>query len=904
MLDVSKYPAHLETDLVLRDGTTVHVRPARPEDQPRVVEFLRSLSEESRLYRFFAALGDAALAEEARRMCDVDYEGRMALVATAGPEERVVAHGMYALRAPGRAEVAVVVADPYQGRGLGTLLLGQLAEIAAAKGIEVFEAEVLPENHRMVRVLRDLGFPAEVRAGAGELLVTFPTRFTPEAVERFEQRERIAAANALSAILRPKGVAVVGASRDRQSIPGQLFWNLLRYGFSGAVYPVNPQARVVQGVQSYPSVEAIPETVDLAVIAVPAEHVAEVARQCARKGVRALVVISAGFAEAGPEGARRQEELLRVCRASGMRLVGPNCMGVVNTHPEVRLLATFAPHPPPRGHVGFMSQSGGLGLAVFEYAARVGLGLSSFVSVGNKADISGNDLLQYWEEDPDTRVILLYLESFGNPRKFARIARRVARRKPILATKSGRSPAGARAVASHTGALVAGSDAVVDALFSQAGVIRTDTLEEMFDVAMLLAHQPPPRGRNVAILTNVGGPGILCADACEGQGLRVPPLSEIAQKRLRDLLPPHAAVTNPVDMTAAARPEHYREALRILGEESEIHALIAIFIPPATIPASEVAQAVREGAAEVWGRKPVLAVFMTPGGIPREPRDGEIPFPVYEFPERAAIALARAARYGEWLGRPVPGPPELSGIRREEAVGEVAWALAEGGGWLDPERTRRVLSCYGLPILDQRVATTPEEAGELAETFGGEVALKAVAPDLVHKSEVGGVRLGLRGREAVRTAAEEMRARLQKSGILLRGFLVQPMAPPGVEMIVGVVHDPTFGPVVACGAGGVLTELLRDVAVRLVPITEQDAQEMLSQLRMAPLLHGYRGMPPRDTQALVDILIRVGALADDLPEVAELDLNPVLVHESGATIVDARLRVAPYERIPRITRRR
>jgi predicted CoA-binding protein/GNAT superfamily N-acetyltransferase len=303
MLGISKYPAHLETDLVLRDGTTVHVRPARPEDQPRVVEFLRSLSEESRLYRFFAALGDAALAEGARRMCDVDYEGRMALVATAGPEERVVAHGMYALRAPGRAEVAVVVADPYQGRGLGTLLLGQLAEIAAAKGIEVFEAEVLPENHRMVRVLRDLGFPAEVRAGAGELLVTFPTRFTPEAVERFEQRERIAAANALSAILRPKGVAVVGASRDRQSIPGQLFWNLLRYGFSGAVYPVNPQARVVQGVQSYPSVEAIPETVDLAVIAAPAEHVAEVARQCARKGVRALVVISAGFAEAGPEGA-------------------------------------------------------------------------------------------------------------------------------------------------------------------------------------------------------------------------------------------------------------------------------------------------------------------------------------------------------------------------------------------------------------------------------------------------------------------------------------------------------------------------------------------------------------------------------------------------------------------------
>ncbi len=904
MRAAAKYPAYLETDLVLRDGTTVHVRPVRPEDEPRVLAFLRSLSEESRVYRFFAALGEEALAEEARRMCDVDYEGRMALVATAGPEERVVAHGMYTLRGPGRAEVAVVVADAYQGKGLGTLLLGQLAEIAAVRGIEMFEAEVLPENHRMIRVLRDLGFPVEVRAGRGELEVTFPTRFTPEAVERFEQRERIAAANALRAILQPRSVAVIGASRDRESIPGRLFWNLLAYGFTGTVYPVNPRTPVVQGVPSYPSVEAIPEAVDLAVVVVPAEHVVDVAQQCARKGVRALVVISSGFAEAGAEGARRQAELLRICRESGMRLVGPNCMGVVNTHPEVRLLATFAPKGPPRGHVGFMSQSGGLGLAIMEYAAQVGLGLSSFVSVGNKADISGNDLLQYWEEDPDTHVILLYLESFGNPRKFARIARRVSRRKPIVAAKSGRSSAGGRAVASHTGALVAGADAVVDALFAQAGVIRTDTLEEMFDVAVLLAHQPPPQGRNVAILTNVGGPGILCADACEGQGLRVCELPQATQRRLRAVLPPHAAVSNPVDMTAAARPEHYREAMRILGEEPELHALIVIFSPPVAIPASEVARAIREGAAQVRDAKPVLVVFMTAEQIPETFVQGEPRLPVYPFPERAAIALARAARYGEWRNRPIPSYSPPAGIRREEAMAEVARALAEGKGWLDPDQVRRVLAFYGLPVLDQHVVATPQEAAEIAEAMGGEVALKAVAPGLIHKSEVGGVRLGLRGREAVQGAAEEMQARLARAGISLKGFLLQPMAPPGIEMIVGVVHDPTFGPVVACGAGGVLVELLRDVSIRLVPVTEQDAQEMLAQLRIAPLLHGYRGMPARDVRALVNILVRVGALADDLPEIAELDLNPVLVHESGATIVDARIRVAPYERIPRITRRR
>ncbi|MDR7476461.1 MAG: GNAT family N-acetyltransferase, partial [Armatimonadota bacterium] len=502
-----------EAEVVLRDGTAVRVRTARPQDEDALVAFYRGLSEQSLVYRFFTRISNAALVDQVRRLL---YNPRAVhLVATFGDPPRVVAHGLYAAADSDRAEVAFAVADEFQGRGVGTLLLGQLAEVAARQGIRLFEASVLPTNHRMLEVFRESGFPVEVHAEPGELRVTFPTELTEDALRRFERREQLAAQAALRPFFHPRGVAVVGASRRRGTIGGEIFHNLLQYGFEGPVYPVNPHAEVVQSVVSYPTVEAIPGPVDLAVVVVPAEQVVEVAWQCARKGVRALVVISAGFAEAGEEGRARQEELLRVCRATGMRLIGPNCMGIVNTDPGVRLNATFAPVLPPPGRVGFLSQSGALGLAVMEYANQLGLGLSTFVSVGNKADVSGNDLLNYWDDDPNTDVILLYLESFGNPRKFSRIARRVSRRKPIVAVKSGRTGSGLRATASHTGALVAASDATVDALFRQAGVIRTDSLEEMFDVAVLLANQPVPAGPRVAIVTNAGGPGILCADACE-----------------------------------------------------------------------------------------------------------------------------------------------------------------------------------------------------------------------------------------------------------------------------------------------------------------------------------------------------------------------------------------------------
>ena len=702
--------------------------------------------------------------------------------------------------------------------------------------------------------------------------------------------EWAATVRALTSLLRPRSVAVIGASRRRGTISGEVFHNLLRYEFAGPVYPVNPAAHEVQSVVAYPSVEDVPGEVDLAVIVVPAALVLDVAKGCARKGAKALVVISAGFAETGPAGRERQDALVRIAREGGMRLVGPNCMGMVNTDPAVHLDVTFAPAPPPAGHVAFMSQSGGLGLAIIDYAGMLGLGISSFVSVGNKADVSSNDLLRYWEQDDRTRVILLYLESFGNPRNFSRIARRVAGVKPIVAVKSGRSPAGARATSSHTGALLAASDVTVDALFLQAGVIRTDTLAQMFDVASLLAHQPPPRGRRVAILTNAGGPGILCADACVAEGLEIATFGDETRRALRAVLPASASVDNPVDMIASATPEQYREAMRIAGADAGVDALIVIFIPPLVTNPDDAARAIAEGASALGGAVPVLTVFMQSRGTPEVLRAGDVHLPSYAFPEDAAIALGRVARYGEWLRRPDDAPPRLDDVRAADAAAAIASARARGDQWLAPGEVAALLSAYGLPLAEQRVVNTVDAAADAANALGGTLALKAISPGLVHKTEAEMVRLELDPRD-VRAAAEEMDQRLRASGRAAAGFVVQRMSASGVEMIVGVVHDPQFGPVVACGAGGVLVELLKDVSVRLTPITVRDAQEMVRSLKTVALLTGYRGSPAHDVAALVDTIVRVGALVDAHPDIGELDVNPIIVHERGATVVDARVRL-------------
>ena len=894
-----------DIDVVLRDGSSVRIRGAHPSDEAPILAFLRGLSDESRRLRFRSDSPD--LEATARRWSGVEGCEDCCVLAVHGQDvvgqasyDRVADDRAVADRAVAdRAEVGFTVTDSFQGRGLGTLLLKRLAEAAEDDGVAVFEADVLPENHKMLEVFRESGFGITMKSEPGLVRVGFPTSMTPEAQARFEAREQIASMNAVRGMLAPRSVAVIGAGRKRRTIGGEVFHNLMDGGFNGPVYPVNPSADVVQSVHAYKSILDIPGPVDLAVIVVPAKLVMAAATECAQKGVHGMVVITAGFAEAGPAGREMQRELMGIAREHGMRVIGPNCMGVINTHDDVRMNATFSPNAPMQGNVGFLSQSGALGLAVIEYANSLSLGLSTFISIGNKADLSGNDFIQYWADDPATDVIALYLESLGNPRKFARISRRVGRQKPILAVKSGRSSAGARATSSHTGALLGASDVTVDALFKQAGVIRTDTLGEFFDVATLLANQPRPKGNRVAILTNGGGPGILCADACEADGLVVPQVPDDIKAKLAEFLPPEAGYNNPVDMIAAAPPESFRKALKILAEWDGIDAIIILYVPVLVTKPEEIALGIREAALDLPRPLPLLSVFLSSKGTPDSLKSDGLSLPSYPFPEDAARALAHAVRYGIWAETPEGLVPQYGDIRTSEGKAIIADVLAsiqksgeEKSRWLLPDEVAKLLGCYGVPMAEWRLAATPEEAGAAAAEIGGKVALKGVAPKLIHKTEAKAVVLNLEGAAEVSRQAEEMAARIAAQGTKVEKFFVQQMVPAGgVEMLVGVVHDKLFGPVVACGAGGTAVEVLKDVKVRITPLTDRDAHEMVTSLRTFPLLDGFRGAPKCDVAGLEDLLLRVAAMVERHPEIAEMDCNPVIVRPEGAVIVDARIRI-------------
>jgi acetyl coenzyme A synthetase (ADP forming)-like protein len=882
------YPSDREADVVLRNGSTVHVRPVRADDGPAIRAFLEALSAESIAFRFF---GMPSLDWVTSWSVDVDYSDRFALVVETGTPRSVIAHAAYVRCDKEHAEVAFLVADAWQSRGISTILLAHLAEVAHQRGIATFIAEVLPVNHQMIEMFRESGFPLRMRSAPDAITVQFPTSLSDDAVERFAERERTASVAAARSVLEPRSVAVVGASRRRGTIGGEILHNLIANGFEGPVYAVNDRADVVQSLPAHRSVTEIPGDVELAVIAVPAEEVLAVVRDCAAAGVRAVLVISAGFAEAGEAGAIRQRELLKACRAAGLRIVGPNCLGALNTSPSVRLNATFAPTAAAAGRVAFMSQSGGLGIAIIEAAGRLGIGLSSFVSVGNRADLSGADFLDYWEQDSGTDVALLYLESFGNPRRFARAAPRFARRKPLLAVKSGRSPAGARATSSHTGALLSALDVTVDALFKQAGVIRTDTLGELFGVASLLTSQPTPLGDRVAIITNAGGPGVMCADACTAERVDVPELSAEVQASLKAFLAGEASVGNPVDMLAIASADDYTRTVRTLIDSDACDAILAIFVPPLVTKAVDVAIALREVAA-TESSVPIAAVFMSAEGPPAELDRGDVRVPGYEFPEEAARAVAFAASYGRWRARPQQTPKGLVGTRPERAAAIISQALAQGSEWLAPAEVTSLLEAYGLPLITTRIVSSAEQAAAAAAQIGGPVALKAVSSGLVHKIDVGAVRLDCDGAEQVLAAAAEIRHVVERAGHMLEGLIVQPMARPGVELIVGVVNDHSFGPLLACGAGGTTAELIKDVAVRITPVNELDADEMLRSLKTFPLLEGYRGAPPSNIDAVKDLLLRVSGLVEDHPGIAELDLNPVLAMADRTLILDARVRLA------------
>src|SRR5882672_4387871 len=701
----------------------------------------------------------------------------------------------------------------------------------------------------------------------------------------------------LESLLRPRSVAVIGASRRRDSIGGAILRNLIEQGFQGPVYPVNPNASFVQSIAAYPGISAITGPVDLGVIVIPAEHVIEAATSCGEKGVKALIVISAGFKETGDEGLKLERALVEIARQYGMRLVGPNCLGVMNTDAGVSMNATFAPVSPPPGRVAFSSQSGALGLAILDYARRLNLGISQFVSVGNKAEVSGNDLIEYWERDPGTDLILLYLESFGNPRKFTQLARRVARKKPIIAVKSGRTAGGSRAATSHTGAL-AGSDAAVNALFRQSGVIRTDTIEELFDTALLLASQPVPSGPAVAILTNAGGPGIMATDACESAGLTLAKLETKTVKGLKAFLPPEASVRNPVDMIASADAPSYERSLRLLVEDRNVDAAIVIFVPPLVTGAQEVARAILAGAS--GSKKPVLSCFMGSHGVPeslRSLQEGHIPS--YAFPEAAARTLARAVSYGVWRSKPAGKVPAIQGIESERAREAIAKALAGAkpgeSRWMSGAFMEDLFRAYGIRTSGARPAGNRGEAASVAKGIGFPIVMKVRSPDVLHKSDVEGVRLGLKSEEEAARAFDEIRAALARVSPKARfeGVTVERMIQGGVETIVGMTRDATFGPVVLFGLGGVAAELLRDVSVRVAPLTDRDAEEMVREIRGFPLLDGYRRAPKANVASVLDLVHRVSRLATEQEAVAELDLNPVLAFpgDTPCIALDARVRL-------------
>jgi len=869
-MDPFDYPKGWEADLVLSDGGTVHLRPIVPSDAAALTAFHGRMSERTRYLRYFGAYPQIP-PRDLERFTTVDHRDRVAFVALLGDD--IVAVARYERIDGGpTAEVAFVVEDRHQSRGLGPIFLEHLAAAAKERGIERFVAEVLAENAAMLGVFRAAGYQVTREMEEGVFHLEFNIDPTDESVAVARSREQAAEARSVHNLLHPRSVALIGASTDPEKIGYAVLGNLLRADFAGPVFPVNAEHRAVRGVRAYPSVLDIPDPVDLAVVAVPAAHMDEVMDACLAKGVKALVVISSGFGETGPAGEGAERRLVEEARAHGMRVVGPNALGVVNTDPAVRLNATLAPVLPGRGRTGFFSQSGALGTAILADAATRGLGLSTFVSAGNRADVSGNDLLQYWETDPATDVVLLYLESFGNPRKFARLARRLGRAKPIVAVKSGRN-AVLPALAATS---VPVDDASVAALFEQAGVIRVESIAQLFDTALLLAHQPLPRGGRVAIVGNSSAIGVLAADAALAQGLELSGA--------------------PVDVGAAGGPDALADAVRGELRRPDVDALVVVFVPPLRIPGAAYARALREAAEDEGRHKPIVSTFLATEGIPAElavpgadgsPARGSIPS--YPSPERAVLALARATRYATWRAAPQGKPARPADPDVETARALVAAALSG----VDDELVElsdtdavRLLSCYGVDIVEHRVVSTVDDAVAAAEELGYPVAVKATGERYWRRADLEGVRLDLSTQDAVRTAYADL---TEQSGVA--DVYVQRMAPKGIGCAIGVQEDPSFGTIVSFGLSGVVSDLLGDRAYRAVPLTDTDAAGLVRAPKAAPLLTGYRGSEPADLDALTDLVLRVAALAEDVPQVRWLALEPILAAPSGARVVGARVKV-------------
>jgi acyl-CoA synthetase (NDP forming)/GNAT superfamily N-acetyltransferase len=870
---------------LLADGTTVEIRPACGVDFEAVRDMHAAMSPDNTYLRFFC-ISRAAGEREARRICRDPADDHGALLAWL--DGHLVGVASYeAGRSATEAEIAFAVADQVHHRGVATLLLEHLVSAARGRGVRTFTASVLAENTAMLKVFADAGLHARRKTedGVTELSFDLPADVTDPGWDSYldavAAREGRADVASLRHVFAAESVAVVGAGRKPDSVGRAVLRNLVTGGYAGRVYAVNPHADELEGVQCVPSPAALPEPLDLAVICIPAPAVPEAAEECGKRGIRALVVITSGFDAAG------RAALLGCCRHHGMRLVGPNCFGVAV--PGLGLDATFAASHPAAGTAGLAVQSGGVGIALLEQLTRLGIGVSSFASLGDKSDVSGNDLLLWWEQDRSTTLAMLYLESFGNPRKFSRTARRLSARLPVLIVDAGRSVAGQRAAASHTAA--AASPVVTrEALFGQAGIIAARDFGELIEAATLLASQPLPVGGRVAIVSNVGGAGVLAADACADVGLRVAVLDKRIQDELRRLLPAGAAVAGPVDTTAAVPPDVFRRCLEQVAADEGVDAILALPVPVAV---SDPVPAARDAAVS----KPlVLSVLSQAEAIRLLPaeRGARDSVPAYAYPVNAARALAHAVRYGAWRAR-VPGHvPVFDDLRADEARSVIREFLERtpGGGWLAPDETAELLGCYGIPLVRTRSVTSEEAAVHTAAEAGFPTVLKADVPGLVHKTDAGAVQLDLHGPDEVRAGYRALAGRF---GAQMSAALVQPMITGGTEVIIGVVQEPVFGPLAVFGLGGIATDVLADRSARLTPLTDTDAAALVRSIHAAPLLLGHRGSAAADLGALQDVLLRVSRLADDLPQVAELDLNPVIARPDGAYVVDTRVRVLPAE---------
>jgi acyl-CoA synthetase (NDP forming)/RimJ/RimL family protein N-acetyltransferase len=868
-------PQHWEADVLLLDGRTAHVRPIRPEDAELLVSFYSRVSDQSKYYRFFSPMPNLSERDVAR-FTQVDHQTRVAFVMLVGGQ--MIGVGRYDVVDDGEAEIAFLVEDRHHGRGVAQILLEHLAQAAREQGIEKFVAEVLPDNRRMITTFKNAGYHVAGGFEDGVMSLEFPIDPNATAMGVMENREHRAESVSIAKFFNARSVAVIGASRRQDTIGQALVRNLVTGDFTGRVYAVNPSAEAVSGLPAFKTVTEIPEDVDVAIVAVPAPSVQDVVLECAAKGVHGLVVISSGFAETGDEGRRRQRRLVGLARSYGLRIIGPNCLGVINTDPEVSLNASLSPIMPARGRAGFFCQSGALGSAILEKVNNRGLGLSTFVSAGNRADVSGNDLLQYWEEDASTEVVLLYLESIGNPRKFSRIARRVSRQKPIVAVRSGRTTQGVPM--GHAVRTLAAPQHAVDAMFRQAGVIQVDTLEEMFDVAQLLAHQPLPSGRRVAVVGNSDALGLLAADAAASVGL---------------------VVASSVALGAEATAEDFEDALDHAIDDPDVDSVVAVYIPPLNVSGEEVANVL--AAVGEQSDKPLVSTFLGAEGVPELLRVPDVAgstagrgsVPSYPAVEAAVRALARVVEYAVWLRTPdavVAEPVEVDTLAAKKVVNTVLMNSPEGRD-LDFDELRELLAAYGIEVWSERPIATVEDAVAIGEELGWDVVLKATAEHLRHRPDQAHVWRNIDNEAEMRDAWETLSAVIDDPG--QAGFVVQRNAPPGVPVAIGAVEDPLFGPVVSFGISGPLTELLGDKAYRIPPLTEHEARAMTREIKSSPMLFGYRGSEVVDVDRVEELIMLVSRLKNDFPQLRIVDLSLVLAGKSSATVLTATGRVEPVE---------